>query len=76
MRYVGGLVGVNADDEDLQNKIDRSIATANVIGTDHTGGLVGLSHSWISDSYASGAVQGTSGDIGGWSGETGEPRDK
>ena len=62
---VGGLVGTNVDDEDRHNRIDRSIATANVMGTgaangtgQHVGGLVGVSYGPIRDSYASGAVRG------------------
>ena len=62
---VGGLVGTNVDDEDRENGIDRSIATANVMGTgaangtgQHVGGLVGFSYGPIRDSYASGAVRG------------------
>ena len=62
---VGGLVGTNVDDEDRENGIDRSIATANVMGTgaanstgQHVGGLVGFSYGPINDSYASGAVRG------------------
>ena len=66
---VGGLVGSN------ENRIHGSIATANVIGTgSQVGGLVGVSsRSWISDSYASGAVVGAS-TVGGLVGYSAEGR--
>ena len=58
--YVGGLVGRHSE----VGTIERSIATANVIGTQRVGGLVGLSLGPISHSYASGDVHGT-GKVGG-----------
>ncbi len=54
-RYVGGLVGYNET-----AAIDRSFATGDVVGTGSWshGGLIGENYGPVSDSYATGAVNG------------------
>ena len=50
--YVGALLGYNA------GTLERSYATANVIGEENVGGLVGTNSSQIYASYAAGTVSG------------------
>ncbi len=62
---VGGLIGMN------NNIVSKSYATAEVTGRHDLGGLIGYSHkkSNVSNSYATGKVEGVENDIGGLTGE-------
>ena len=62
---VGGLIGCNGFTSSY-SAVSNSSATGNVIGTSEVGGLLGRnSNGSVSDSHATGTVNGTGGYIGG-----------
>jgi filamentous hemagglutinin family protein len=52
--FVGGLVGKS----DSESSINNSYATANVSGSNHTGGLTGMDYGTLSNTHATGTVSG------------------
>ena len=75
-KKVGGLVGINGDNDNTKGKVINSFADVHVIGVrpdsgdngSSVGGLIGINEGIISNSYAAGNVSGNE-DIGGLVGQ-------